>query len=84
MTLGVHSPDNERLAAAAGVRHLVMPTWGRRPRSNGRARRSGRGVNATSGARASKGGSVVCGGTMGCGAVRIMAPTAWNGALAGA
>ncbi len=26
---GVHSPDNERLAAAAGVRHLVIPAWGK-------------------------------------------------------
>jgi len=26
---GVHSPDNERLAGAAGVRHLVIPAWGK-------------------------------------------------------
>jgi len=26
---GVHSPDNERVAGAAGVRHLVIPAWGK-------------------------------------------------------
>jgi len=29
---GVHSPDNERLAREAGVRHLVIPTWGKATR----------------------------------------------------
>jgi len=29
---GVHSPDNARLARDAGVRHLVIPAWGKATR----------------------------------------------------
>jgi len=39
---GVHSPENDRLAREAGVRHLVIPAWGK-PTPAQRARETERG-----------------------------------------